>query len=298
MRRHLFAGIVVGAVLAVMLLTGRSAETTATAAKSATAGLTKLQQRLASGTASTMLDDQPARLTARSQPSAARAPTSARGCPVNRGSNVRVNQDCQNLTDTDLAGRGQAQNETAVAADPNRPSSLVASSNDYRRGDSSCITSYSDDNGRSWRDSTPPMSFTGGGAFGGGVARQYWQAGGDTSLAWDTKGNAYLSCLAYMRGQSVSANPDTSSGLYVLRSTGSRGASWNFPARPVAEFDDTAGSAAGMLDKQYLTVDNHDGARSRTACTSHGRSLRPTGRRTSTARTRPTTASASASRCS
>ncbi|HEV7806201.1 MAG TPA: sialidase family protein [Solirubrobacteraceae bacterium] len=260
MRRHLFTGIVVGAVLAVMLLTGRSAETIATAAKSPTDGLTKLQQRLASGTASAMLDAQPAGIADQRQSSAAPAPASASGCPVDRGSNVRVNQDCQNLTDTDVAGRGQAQNETAVAADPSRPSSLVASSNDYRRGDSSCITSYSHDNGRSWRDSTPPMSFTRGDAFGGGVARQYWQSGGDTSLAWDTKGNAYLSCLMFMRGQPVTANPDTSSGLYVFRSTGSRGASWNFPARPVAEFDDTAGSGAGMLDKQYLTVDDHAGS--------------------------------------
>lgn len=259
-RQQLFIGIVVGAVLAALLLTGRSAQTTATAARSATAGLTKLQQRFASGTASALLDDQPAGITAQSQPSALPAPAGATGCPVNRGSNVRVNQDCQNVADPALAGRGQAQNETAVAGDPNKPSSLVAASNDYRRGDSSCITSYSNDNGRSWRDSTPPMSFTRGDAFAGGVARQYWQAGGDTSVAWDTKGNAYLSCLMFMRGQPVTANPDTSSGLYVFRSTASRGASWNFPARPVAEFDDTAGSGAALLDKQYLTVDDHEGS--------------------------------------
>jgi hypothetical protein len=183
-----------------------------------------------------------------------------RGCPTDRRSNVRVNQDCQNLSDTDVAGRGQAQNETGVASDPNDPSSLVASSNDYRRGDSGCISYYSDDSGNSWRDSTPPMTFTRGGAFGGGVARQYWQAGGDTSVAWDTKGNAYLSCLMFMRGQPVTANPDLSSGLYVFRSTGSRGASWNFPARPVAEFDDTAGTGVAGLDKQYMTIDNHKGS--------------------------------------
>jgi hypothetical protein len=104
------------------------------------------------------------------------------------------------------------------------------------------------------------MGFTRGDAFGGGVARQYWQAGGDTSVAWDTKGNAYLSCLMFMRGQPVTANPDSSSGLYVFRSTGSRGASWNFPARPVAEFDDSSGKANATLDKQYMTVDNHEGS--------------------------------------
>lgn len=257
MGRHLVTGVVVGAVLALALLVAvRSGQTTATAAQSRTAGLTPLQQRLASGTVSAKIDEpQAAALAQRRR--APSAPAGGRGCPSNRGSNIRVNQDCQNLSDTDLAGRGQGQNETAVASDPNDPSSLVASSNDYRQGDSSCITSYSADNGRSWRDSTPPMRFTRGDTFGGGVARQYWQSGGDTSVAWDTRGNAYLSCLMFMRGQATSANPDMSSGLYVFRSTGSRGASWNFPARPVAEQDDTAGSGARMLDKQYMTIDDH-----------------------------------------
>ncbi|MEA2129304.1 MAG: hypothetical protein QOJ85_2195 [Solirubrobacteraceae bacterium] len=260
MRRHLLTGVVVGAVLALTLLVGRSPQTTATAAR--TAGLTPLQQRLASGTASAMLDaPRPAAAAApQRRPQVASGTAASSGCPADRGSNVRVNQDCQNLSDTDLAGRGQAQNETAVAVDPSDASHLVASANDYRRGDSGCITSYSDDNGRSWTDSMPPTGFTRGDAFAGGVARQYWHAGGDTSLAWDTKGNAYLSCLAFMRGQPTSANPDTSSGLYVLRATGSRGASWNFPARPVAEQDDTAGSGAVMLDKPYLTVDDHAGS--------------------------------------
>ncbi|MEA2241355.1 MAG: hypothetical protein QOD24_911, partial [Solirubrobacteraceae bacterium] len=140
MRRHLFTGVVVGAVLVLALLVGRSPQTTATAAR--TAGLTPLQQRLASGTVSARLDAQQQSAAQAQQHGLSFAPVPAgdRGCPTNRGSNVRVNQDCQNLTDTDLAGRGQAQNETAVASDPNDPSSLVASSNDYRRGDSGCVT--------------------------------------------------------------------------------------------------------------------------------------------------------------
>jgi hypothetical protein len=260
MRGYLFVGVLLGSVVAVTLLAGGSAQTTATAAKSRTAGLTLLQRRLVSGTASAtpVLPVQSGALSPQGTQSPARGGPHDGGCRTDRGSNVRVNQDCQNLTDTDLAGRGQAQNETAVAGDPSDPSSLVASSNDYRHGDSRCITSYSHDGGRSWQDSTPPMAFTRGGAFGGGVERQYWQAGGDTSVAWDTKGNVYLSCLMFMRGQPVTANPDLSSGLYVFRSTGSRGASWNFPARPVAEFGDGAGTGTALLDKQYMTVDNHD----------------------------------------
>ncbi|MEA2364384.1 MAG: hypothetical protein QOD71_3529, partial [Thermoleophilaceae bacterium] len=183
-----------------------------------------------------------------------------RGCPVDRGSNIRVNQECLNQADPDLQGRGQAQNETGVAQDPSNPQHLVASSNDYRRGDGNCYAYYSTDDGKTWRDSTVPMSFTRGDAFGG-TARQYWQAGGDTSVAWDTKGNAYLSCLTFQRGAGTTQDPDASSAFYVFRSTGTNGSSWNFPARPVDEFNDPNGEGTTFLDKQYLTVDNHRGSR-------------------------------------
>jgi hypothetical protein len=108
MRRHLFIGVVLGAVLALTLLAGRSTETTATAARSATAGLTPLQQRLASGTASARLDapQGAGALAAQRRPSVAAGTAEGRGCPVDRQTNVRVNQDCQNLTDGDLSGRG------------------------------------------------------------------------------------------------------------------------------------------------------------------------------------------------
>ena len=102
------------------------------------------------------------------------------------------------------------------------------------------------------------MGFTRGTAFGN-VARQYWQSGGDTSVEWDTKGNAYLSCQMFMRGAGgLTNNPDTSSAFYVFRSTKDAGASWNFPGRPVTENYDTTGSV--LEDKQLMTVDNHVGS--------------------------------------
>jgi hypothetical protein len=39
-------------------------------------------------------------------------------CPAKIRSNVLVNQNCLNITDTDLQGRGQAQNETTIAEKP------------------------------------------------------------------------------------------------------------------------------------------------------------------------------------
>src|SRR3954464_13273394 len=235
-----------------------SGRSTSDASAQPLAGLTPLQQRLVSGFARAAAE-QRATLAPNARPQSAQQKSALTGCPADRGANVHVNQNCLNLTDPDLQGRGQAQNETAISQDPNNPRRIVASSNDYRRGDANSSSYYSSDGGRSWQDSTPPMGFTRGAAFGG-AARQYWQAGGDTSVAWDKKGNAYLSCQMFMRGSAVSNNPDQSSAFYVFRSTGTGGASWNFPARPVAELNDVAGKGDVLLDKQYMTVDATKGS--------------------------------------
>ena len=83
------------------------------------------------------------------------------------GSNIKVNQNCLNLTDVTLQGRGQANNETAIAVNPNNASDLVTGNNDYRRGDGNCYGSYSLDNANQWNDTTIPMGFTNGANFGG-----------------------------------------------------------------------------------------------------------------------------------
>ena len=218
---------------------------------------TKLQQKLLSGFASFELgisgdnenDPKPSNYFPRSNDE----------CPVNLSSNIKVNQSCENVSDPDLQGRAQAQNETSVAINPMDTNELIASSNDYRRGDGNCYAYYSTDNGRTWNDSTVPMGFVRGTAFG--AARQYFQAGGDTSVAWDTKGNAYIDCQMFQRGGGVTPNPDLSSAFYVFRSTGNNGASWNFPGRPVTESSDVTGTGIPPFeDKPYMTVDNHVGS--------------------------------------
>lgn len=188
-------------------------------------------------------------------------------CQGNLGSNIKVNQNCLNISDPDLQGRAQAQNETSIAVDPNNPQHVLASFNDYRRGDGTCGVSYSLDGARTWNDSTVPNGFTrGNGRIGPGqppfgtFARQYWQASGDTSVAFDTKGNAYLSCQVFMRGQPPTSNQDLSSAVLVFRSTHNAGASWNFPGRYAAFSQDFAASGAAFEDKQLLTVDNHVGS--------------------------------------
>jgi hypothetical protein len=259
--RFLIASAVLVLVAGLVLAGTHSA--TPKAAASPLAKLNKIQRRLLSGFASF---EAAQAATARSSETRlvspklkSTHPTGRSGCGGTIGSNVKVNQNCLNVTDPSLQGRGQAQNETAIAADPANPSHLIAGYNDYRRGDGNCYTATSRDGGRLWTDSTPPMGFTYGSAFGG-VARQYWQAGGDTSVAWDSKGNAYLDCQMFMRGTAASNNPDQSSAVYLFRSTGNGGASFNFPARPVVEYNDVAGNGCALEDKPYMTIDNTPGS--------------------------------------
>ena len=180
-------------------------------------------------------------------------PTGSRECSTHLGNNVKVNPNCLNVSDPDLQGRGQANNETFIAQDPLHPTHIVASDNDYVRGDGTCGASYSLDRGRIWNDSTVPDVYTRGFA---GAAREYWQAGGDTSVAWDTRGNAYLSCQLFNRGTATSKNPDQSSAFVVFRSTANNGASWNFPGRYSISFFAPTGSPV-LEDKALMTVDNH-----------------------------------------
>src|SRR3954470_2705713 len=180
------------------------------------------------------------------------APAGTGACSQRFGSNVKVNQNCLNIADPDLQGRGQANNESFIAQDPRNRHHIIAADNDYVRGDGTCGAAYSLDRGRTWNNSTVPNIFTRG---GGANARQYWQAGGDTSVAWDTRGNAYLSCQLFNRGLVASSDPDQSSSFVVFRSTGNNGASWNFPGRYVAATFDQPGTAGVLEDKQLIAVD-------------------------------------------
>jgi hypothetical protein len=175
-------------------------------------------------------------------------------CSARLGADVKVNQNCLNVSDPSLQGRGQANNEPAISQDPMNPGNIVASDNNYLRGDGTCGAHFSTDGGRTWADSTVPNSFTTGPA---GFARQYWQAGGDTSLGWDTRGNAYLSCQLFNRGTAASPNPDQSSAFTIFRSTQNNGASWNFPGRYTTVFFDPSGTSGVLEDKALMAVDDN-----------------------------------------
>lgn len=218
-----------------------------------------IQARLLSGFAEVELNSQN---NGEGSTSTSYFPRGSDSCPVNQSSNIKINQNCLNLSDPDLQGRAQAQNEESIAADPNQPNHLIASYNDYRRGDGTCGVSYSLDKGRTWNDTTVPNNFTRNPARPAPAPlfpREYWQASGDTSVGWDSKGNAYLSCQMFKRGPRTAGDPDRASGFFVFRSTQNNGASFNFPGRPVFETGYQR-SFLPLEDKQFMAIDNNASA--------------------------------------
>lgn len=178
------------------------------------------------------------------------------GCSDLAGSNVRVNQDCTNQSYPGFTGRAQSQNETAVAVNPNDPRSILASQNDYRRGDGTCGVDFSLDGGRHWGSRTAPTSFTPGLM---GRARHYWNAGGDTSVAFDSSGEAYLMCQVFDRVIVADLGLPQAFGAsaFLLFRSADGGASWSFPGDYVAKTDGTGADGIGLLDKEYMALDSN-----------------------------------------
>jgi len=263
MKRWFVALLAISGLVPIMLLSGAfSTAGTGTQVPSARAGqlgiddeLTDEQERLLSGFAAFELgktgNDNPGGDSAAST----YFPRGSGDCPNNNSSIIKVNQNCLNLSDRDLQGRSQAQNETSIKVNPNNTNQIVASYNDYRRGDGTCGASWSTDSGRTWNDSTVPNGFVRGSAFN--AAREYFEAGGDTSVDWDSKGNAYMACQLFQRGRPTTPNPDSSSAFYVFRSTQNGGASWNFTGRPVTLTNNTNGNFLPLEDKELLAVDHN-----------------------------------------
>ena len=220
--------------------------------------LSPLQKRLLSGLLSTEYRSLSQRTaTTNTTTRSNYSPTGDDGCPQSLGNNIRVNSNCLNLSDLNQQGRAQAQAEPTIAEDSFHPGHLIAGTNDYRTGDSQCYSEFSRDGGATWTEVAIPVGFSNGANFGG-VDREYWEASGNTSVAWDTKGNAYLNCEAFMRGPGTTNNPDLSSAFYVFRSTGNGGASWDFMGGPAVET--STQDPAVIEDKPYMTVDNHVGS--------------------------------------
>jgi hypothetical protein len=183
--------------------------------------------------------------------------TGSAGCSDHSATNVRTNQECTNQSAPGYYGRGESQNETSVAVNPTNPDNIIISQNDYRRGDATCGVNFSLDGGETWGSELAPTNFARG--FLGG-ARHYWTSGGDTSVGFDSTGEAYLMCQVFDRpfptndlGDDAAFGP---SGFVILRSADG-GASWSFPADYVVTTGGAVRGGLGLLDKEYMTIDNN-----------------------------------------
>jgi hypothetical protein len=164
------------------------------------------------------------------------------------------------------------QNETAIAVDPNNPNRVVSAANDYvtrtwdcmvgttpcsALGDGYSGTYYSNDGGAAWCcNSHPNPGYTPttdpaqiGTQIPGVehlVGGQY-DAGGDPSLAFDSRGNAYYAGLGFDR----TAPPNT---VAVNKGTfdGSGKLSWGPPT-----FINQTTAPSTLNDKEWIAADWH-----------------------------------------
>jgi hypothetical protein len=174
------------------------------------------------------------------------------GCSDSSATNVRANQDCTNQSSTGLFGRGEAQNETAAAVNPLNPQNVLLSQNDYRNGDASCAADWSTDGGAHWGSVKLPTGFIAPGLV---LGRRYWDASGDTSVAFDSTGEAYLLCGPFMR-LGTGDTSDNASAILLFRSADG-GASWSFDGSIVAETLGDGSDGIGLLDKIYMVIDTN-----------------------------------------
>jgi hypothetical protein len=154
------------------------------------------------------------------------------------------------------------QNETAIAVDPNNSSRIVAAANDYVTRTWSCFigstpcsalgdgysgTYFSTNGGSSWCCSSSDPSHLG--TLIPGVTRlaggQY-DAGGDPSVAFDSRHNVYYAGLGFDR----TSAPNT---VAVNKGTfGPGGLTWSAPT-----FINATTSPSTLNDKEWIAVDSH-----------------------------------------
>ncbi len=177
------------------------------------------------------------------------------GCS-NRGSdgNIRVNQDC--------TYRRQAEEQLAV--DPNNPQHMIAGQNDSRVGYNKCGFDYTFDGGSHWGDGLPPFyQHTNQGTINNPTGTpaaagdgHTYDAGSDPAVTFDSRGNAFFSCVVFDVNFA-------SSGIFVTASTGAGAGSAyaNIPDRPNAPYVVTENNDPTFFnDKEFIVADSHNGS--------------------------------------
>ncbi len=156
------------------------------------------------------------------------------------------------------------QNETAIAVDPNNPQRVVAAANDYvsrtwscdvsgtpcsALGDAYSGTYFSNDGGGTWCCTATDPSHLG--TLIPGVEHLTggpYDAGGDPSVAWDSRGHVYYAGLGFDR----TSPPNT---VEVSRGTfdGGGNLSWSAPT-----FINATTAPSTLNDKEWIAVDANE----------------------------------------
>ena len=162
--------------------------------------------------------------------------------------NKRVNQDC--------TFRRQAEED--IAFNPLKPTELTAGQNDSRVGFNQCGIDFSTDSGKHWGDMLPPFrqrfnrpDLDGVHTLRGGAGtNKTYDFGSDPTVAWDSQGRAFFSCLMI----DIATN---ASGLYVVQSpVGAAGSFYfNIPQFGSSWIVVEDNSASAAHDKQFITTD-------------------------------------------
>ena len=158
---------------------------------------------------------------------------------------------------------GAPQNETAIAVDPNNPNRLVSAANDYvtrtwscdisgtpcsALGDGYSGTYFSNDKGSTWCcNSSDPAHL---GTLIPGVqhlAGGPYDAGGDPSLAFDSRGNVFYAGLGFNR-----TSPPSTVAVNKGTFDGSGNLSWGQPT-----FINATTSPSTLNDKEWIAADWH-----------------------------------------
>ena len=179
-------------------------------------------------------------------------------CPRNLGSNVKVNQNCLNVTDPDLQGRGQAQNETW----PSRRTRSTRANwwpgyNDYRRGDGTCGAVVLSGNGGRKLDRHAPCP-TGSPAAPPSATARAVLAGRRRHVGGLGHPRQRLLLLpgVHARAGHRPTTPTSPARSTCSGPPATNGASWNFPGRPAVEHVDVAGAGTSCTTSRCMTVDN------------------------------------------
>ena len=167
----------------------------------------------------------------------------------------RVNQDC--------SFRRQAEED--IVYNPADPTNLLAGQNDSSLGYNQCGIDYSVDNGQRWGSLIPPfrqrdndpvdmaLGPNKNTILGGPPSQKTYDAGSDPTMAFDSQGRGYFSCIVF------DVN-DQANGIYVTQSPkGAEGSFfYNVPPSPAKDFMVVEDNNTSIIhDKQFIVADTY-----------------------------------------